>query len=116
MKIDVVLNGDASVQAHTTVALFQDATANALAAASGSSIAGVGIGATIGFTHWMTAGTTSSTTFRVRAGQDNAGTFTFNGTGTARRYGGVYASSITITEIKSWLMTRKSNYKQTTKN
>ena len=40
-------------------------------------------------------------TFKVRAGANAAGTTTFNGTGGARRMGGVAASSITITEIKA---------------
>jgi hypothetical protein len=47
----------------------------------------------------MDAGTTSETTFKVRAGGEEAGTTTFNGVGGARKYGGVLASSITITEI-----------------
>ena len=51
------------------------------------------------FSHFMTAGTTSETTFKVRAGFNASGTTTFNGSGGARRLGGVFASSITITEI-----------------
>ena len=46
----------------------------------------------------MTAGTTSATTFRVRAGLNSAGTTTFNGASSARYYGGTLASSITIKE------------------
>ena len=78
-----------------TVALFQDATANALAAAIAQAS-----GIPIMLTHYMTAGTTSSTTFRVRAGRHSAAgtSITFNGDG-ARRMGGVMASSITISEI-----------------
>jgi hypothetical protein len=49
-------------------------------------------------THYMTAGTTSATTFKVRGGV-NAGTLTFNGEVGARLFGGVCASSITVTEI-----------------
>ena len=48
----------------------------------------------------MTAGTGSSTTFKVRAGGQNAGTTTFNGNVSARKYGGVLLSSLTITEIQ----------------
>jgi hypothetical protein len=47
----------------------------------------------------MTSGTTSATTFRVRAGASSAGTTTFNGSGGARFLGGVYASSIVIQEV-----------------
>lgn len=79
------------------MALFQDATAGALAVTAMR----LPVGATIsmGLRHKMTAGTTSATTFKVRAGGNNAGTNTFNGTGGGRIYGGVAASSITITEI-----------------
>jgi hypothetical protein len=49
----------------------------------------------------MAAGTTSATTFRVRAGMGGAGTLTVNGQGGVRRFGGVAASSITIREIKA---------------
>jgi hypothetical protein len=49
----------------------------------------------------MVAGTTSSTTFKARAGRDGsgAGTLTINGAATARLLGGVMASSITIMEV-----------------
>lgn len=53
------------------------------------------------FNHIMTAGTTSATTFKVRCGGNAAGTTTFNGQATARKYGGVMASSIQITEWTS---------------
>jgi hypothetical protein len=53
------------------------------------------------FTHYMAAGTTSATTFKVRIGAVTSGTITFNGIGSARKLGGVLASSITITEIKA---------------
>ena len=82
-----------------TAALFQDATANALAAASEYQTTATGI-TTISFNHTMTAGTTSATTFKVRIGGETAGTLTFNGIAAGRIMGGVYASSITITEIK----------------
>jgi|TARA_R110002033_G_scaffold170081_1_gene212108 hypothetical protein len=54
------------------------------------------------FTHKMTAGTTSSTTFKLRVGGHGAstGTTTFNGRSSAGRLGGTLSSSITITEIK----------------
>jgi hypothetical protein len=79
-------------------ALFQDSTADALACAplfQATASASV----TISYSYYMTAGTTSATTFKVRCGGHIAGTTTFNGTGGTRTYGGVSASSITITEI-----------------
>jgi hypothetical protein len=81
------------------VALFQDSTAGALAAVVHRMVT-ANCEATISFNHTMTSGTTSATTFRVRAGSNNAGTTFFNGnTGPARLMGGVMASSIVITEI-----------------
>lgn len=99
LRIDVsviVANNQAS--SWLTVALFQDSTAGALACASSFQPTASGA-MTISFTHTMTAGTTSSTTFRVRAGGNQAGTTTFNGAAGARLFGGVLASSITVTEI-----------------
>ena len=46
----------------------------------------------------MTSGTTSSITFRIRAGGNVAGTTTFNGSVGSRFFGGVYNSYIEITE------------------
>lgn len=80
-------------------ALFQDSTANALAATGTFFETTTGINI-ISFRHRMTAGTTSSTTFRVRAGGTNAGTTTFNGQSGARRFGAITKSSINIYEIK----------------
>jgi hypothetical protein len=98
LKIDVVFEGSTTATGDfVIVALFQDTTANALAAAvERNDTAG---GKTLAFSYWMTAGTTSSTTFKVRAGSNASGTMTFNGNGGNRRLGGVMASSITITEI-----------------
>jgi hypothetical protein len=84
---------------YVTTALFQDSTANALAAAVYNT-ATANHAYTTTFTHYMTAGTTSSTTFKVRIGSGSAGTLTFNGSSGARNLGGVLASSITIEEIQ----------------
>ena len=98
LKIDVIFNGHNSGNVVFTVALFQDSTASAIDAAStvasGNSVESVPL------SYYMTAGTTSSTTFKVRAGPSTATTVTFNGAVTARKYGGVNISSITITEIQ----------------
>lgn len=100
LKIEVVFNGAASGDTYLSVALFQDSTAGALASAMGQ-IGGGGRPETIVFTHYMTAGTASETTFKVRAGSDSTATVTFNGFSGAGKHGGVIASSITITEIKA---------------
>ena len=77
-------------------AIFQEGVVDALAAAAitkngGSQASGMTI------SHFMSAGSTDPRTIKFRAGP-NAGTFNFNGLASAL-YGGVAASSITITEI-----------------
>jgi len=79
------------------IALFQDSTANALGAMHIRLTAS--LRKLLSFNHYMTAGTTSATTFKVRIGGSDAGTTTFNGNGGSRLLGGAMASSITITEI-----------------
>ena len=81
-----------------TVALFQDATAGALAATWAPSPAS-GAAISTSLRHVMTSGTTSATTFKIRVGGNTAGTTTFNGFGGGRLYGGVMASSIVIQEV-----------------
>ena len=51
--------------------------------------------------HYMTAGTTSATTFKVRIGRtdSHSNPFTINGYNGARKFGGVSSTSITIMEI-----------------
>lgn len=99
LRIDVVLQVSHSAVNTVSIALFQDSTANALAASGANSIAASPQAGVL--THYMTAGTTSATTFKVRAGGSGAGTLTVNGNGGARRFGGVIVSSITITEIRN---------------
>ena len=100
LRIDVVGNGSCTDSAATMAfALFQDSTAGALAVAGVVPFANR-INNVI-YTHYMTAGTTSETTFKVRGGASVGSTFTFNGFSSARKYGGVCASSITITEISA---------------
>ena len=103
LLIQVVANSSHSASNPTyTVALFQDNTVNALAAiASFNSDASAGRPLSRILNHFMTAGTTNLTTFKVRIGANVGGTLTFNGIAGARYYGGVMASSITITEIKA---------------
>lgn len=102
LKIDVVVNCSYSNANETiTVALFQDAIVNALAAFCASSAASATLPISIKFTHHMVAGTTSEITLKIRIGGVSGGaTLTFNGTAGARKMGGVMASSITITEIQ----------------
>jgi len=98
--IQVVVFGSNSNANGIIAALFQDSTANALAADATYQATATGT-ATIPLTYTMAAGTTSATTFKVRAGSQNAGTFTFNGSAGGRIFGAITKSSIVITEYKA---------------
>jgi hypothetical protein len=90
-----------SVANRSILALFQDSVVNALAA-SVADYQAIGTGEqSIDLTHFMTAGTTSETTFKIRFGSAGSGTTTFNGASTTYRlFGGVIATGMTITEIQ----------------
>lgn len=88
-----------SVAAYMVAALFQDSTANALAV-GGANITASNHIYNIPVYHKMTAGTTSSTTFKIRAGGHTAGTTTFNGNAGASLYGAITKSFIQVTEYK----------------
>jgi hypothetical protein len=96
LEITAVLSVSPSGFTFITAALFQDATAGALA------VAGHHVGAgeinAIVLKFRMAAGTTSATTFRVRAGPSAAVTVTVNGASSARLFGGALVSSLTIIE------------------
>lgn len=97
----IIHNGNygASTTISLSVALFQDSTAGALAAIGGILASGQGNPTTI--IHYMTAGTTSSTTFRIRAGGHSASTTKINAqSNTSRVHGGVSATTLTIIEIQ----------------
>jgi hypothetical protein len=99
LTIDVVVNACGSVGTTVLIgALFQDSTADALAAAW-QELASANFPVSLAFRHVMTSGTTSATTFKVRAGIINAGTTTFNGQSGGRILGGALASSIVIREV-----------------
>lgn len=100
LVIEATFFGAGSVAGWISGALFQGTTANALAASTQYQATANG-GANIKVKHVMTAGTTSSTTFKLRAGLNGAGTFTFNGESTNRQFGAIPKSFITITEYKA---------------
>ena len=94
--IDVKLQLSSSIAATGSMALFQDAAADALASAFcyfNQAPQRVAIN------HYMLAGGTSATTFKVRAGPASAGQMTLNGFTAGRWHGGVSNSSITIWEV-----------------
>jgi len=87
-----------SSSAELCAAIFQDATAGALAATSESpSVAATTMDLRV--EHEMAAGTTSATTFKLRAGPAS-GTMYINGTSSGRRFGGVCVVRLRVTEIR----------------
>ena len=91
--------GNSGATNRCIAALFQDSTANALAVASEvcNSTSAV---ETMSFDYWMTAGTASATTFKLRVGGDS-GTGYWNQSSDGKTMGNVYQTTITITEIKA---------------
>ena len=98
LLINVVFVGYTSLTGNNIIALFQDTTANALS--SSFNYTSGALAWSLSIQYVMAAGTTSATTFKVRAGTTSGGTLTFNGEAAARKLGGVSGSSMTITEIK----------------
>lgn len=92
--------GHATAGVFVTSALHQDSTANALAAISQYQAA-AGAFDTVAGRHEMAAGTTSSTTFRIRIGANAAGNLTFNGTASTRLFGAITKSTLVIREYKA---------------
>jgi len=81
------------------VAIFQDATANAIASSLTGNVV-INTAYPIVFSHKMTSGTTSAITFSVRAGMQT-GLITNNGVGGARLLGGSMNTVLTVTEVKA---------------
>jgi len=94
------LIGHSTTNGSHCIALFQDSTAGALATMDGFTDR-VSDPQCVVLDYRMAAGTTSSTTFKIRGGAGGAGTTTINGRAGARLYGGVNTSSLTITEISA---------------
>lgn len=86
----------------TTLALFQDSTASALAAMTYQDGGNENHPFNCRLRYVMTAGTVSSTTFKLKAGDAPGSAIHINGSAlaAARRLGGAFVSSMTITEIK----------------
>jgi hypothetical protein len=98
--IESQINGAVSADVRVIASLFQDTTANALAV-NYNMLRTTNYGTFVYLSHYMQAGTTSATTFKIRGGGSGAGTFTFNGAFGGRYFGGVQNSFITITEISA---------------
>lgn len=100
--ISVTVNESTNTGAAVAVALHRATVTDALAVgtADATSYNGGSAPYPTAFNHYMTAPGTSTYTFSVRAGCDT-GPVTWNGTASARKYGGVLISSLTIIEVKA---------------
>ena len=94
-----VFHSAALTACNIITALFQDSTANALAAVVQEKPNDANAPFLTTLVHEMAAGTTSATTFKIRAGANSGGTWTLNGWGGARRMGGVASTTLTIMEV-----------------
>ena len=100
LLIEAVFYGAITVGVQDVVlGLFQDAGGTSIAAMS-ETTAGTNYRMCLVVRHFMVAGTTSSTTFKIRGGPTGSGTLTMNGFSGARYFGAITKSSFTITEIK----------------
>lgn len=100
LVIEVLMVGSVNATTNLIGALFQDSTANALAAATVVSL-NTGNSILLSLKHAMVAGTTSSTTFRFRAGGSGASTVSFNGRDGAQLFSTATKSSIVVREYKA---------------
>jgi hypothetical protein len=99
LVIEALAHVSASIaNGQVTGALFQDSNADALTA-GGTFQSILGGVVQLPLCHIMTAGTTSATTFKFRAGGQAAMSATFNGASGSRRYGGIQLSNMRITEF-----------------
>lgn len=99
LKITVVLQITCSTgSAHGGVGLFQDAGSDSLCSTA-IFASEAATPTTTSFVYYMTAGTTSATTFTVRAGYTTGTCYVNQGSSTL--FNGTLVSSITIEEIKA---------------
>ena len=103
LRIDYEVTGTTSAASiGVALGLFQDAGTNSLQTVAAIPRDG-NVPFTLSGTHWMTAGTTSATTFKLRAGcTAGDGTFYVNGnTSSTALFNGKTKARIVITEIKA---------------
>jgi len=95
LKIEVIFNYEigSSGLRDIGVALFKDIDASALAA-----VRNIDSARQVSLIHWVVAGDLTARTYKVRAGTNDGVGINFNAAGGARVFGGVSASTITITE------------------
>jgi hypothetical protein len=97
LRIEFLGNFGGGSGTYGIAALFQDSTANALAASSNGTYDSANM-YPIEIAYEMAAGTTSATTFRIRVGS-GASTLYINGNSAERKFGGVTRCTLRVTEI-----------------
>lgn len=98
VESQLMLTNSAGASQAMVAAVYQDSTANALAAVNAPASSNA-FPDMYNLKKRILAATGSATTLKVRAGCGGAGTTTFNGRGGARDFGGVINSYIEITEV-----------------
>lgn len=99
LRIEVHLNLSAAVASGIiSAAIFVDSTANAINAAA-FSVGTTGRMEALRLVHYVSAGSTSARTYKVRAGSSVATDAMLNGDNSSRIFGGVAISSMEITEF-----------------
>ncbi len=104
LRIEVAVNVDIGADYPCVMALFQDPTGTdpAIAGIVQSGDANLTNGMMMLTLDWfMTAGTTSETTFKIRIGAGTSTNVWLNGYNNGQIFDGIMASSITISEIQS---------------
>lgn len=97
--ITVIAVVSPAADASVTMALFQDTGVSAIAATTQKILASdVGV---LQLQHKVVSAPSGTTTYKVRIGGNAATTYTFNGQGGTRLFGGVCSSSIAIQQINS---------------
>lgn len=102
LLVEVNLMGTASGACTGAFALFRDSTANAISATITNRITTSSYGFNCCFRTYVTASSTSSTTFYLRGGPNDAVNLILNGSGSGTLiHGGVASCCMTITELKA---------------
>lgn len=99
IRIEANIYGAYSVAATVTAALFQDSVANALAAVAVQTTT-TNQNIVLRLSWEITTASVSAHAFKIRIGGSTAGTFTLNGNAGAAIFGGVAASTLSLTEVK----------------
>lgn len=100
LEIEAVVSASTALANNIIGALFRDSGANAIFATQTRQPATTAMVQLV-FHHSVPSGSTAATTFRVRLGSQSADTLTFNGGASARLFGAIAKSSITVTEWAS---------------